>query len=263
MSARTHSRMPASRERAFGVRHRAVGDRHEANAGRRRAQLQRDRAAGRAGADSPTRTGRPFRFAFPKRRIYDHVFTFPIVSNEDECVIWSTCGVFPRLADALHRNEARRRVSGLAPKNRGPSRFLRPRMVRDELAKHGLTPNMAQLNVGFSHKQGTIRGLHYQVPPHAEAKFVRCTRGAIFDVIVDLRRDSPTRGQWFGAELTADNALMLYAPEGFAHGYQTLADDTEAYYLTSACYAPAAARGVRYNEPAFGIAWPLAGRRGL
>ena len=128
---------------------------------------------------------------------------------------------------------------------------------RDEFASHGLNPNMAQLNIGFSHKKGTLRGLHYQDPPHQEAKFVRCTRGALFDVIVDLRPGSPTRGQWFGAELTDGNARMIYAPEGFAHGYQTLTDDTEMYYLTSAPYAAAAAHGVRYNEPAFGIAWPL------
>jgi dTDP-4-dehydrorhamnose 3,5-epimerase len=128
---------------------------------------------------------------------------------------------------------------------------------RDELAQQGLNPDMVQLNVGFSHTKGTIRGLHFQRPPHQEAKLVRCTRGAIFDVIVDLRPDSPTRGQWFGAELTAENSEMMYAPEGFAHGYQTLSDDTEAYYMTSAPYAPAAATGVRYNDPAFGIAWPL------
>jgi dTDP-4-dehydrorhamnose 3,5-epimerase len=129
---------------------------------------------------------------------------------------------------------------------------------QQEFSDQGLTSTMVQLNVGFSHKKGTIRGLHYQLPPHAEAKFVRCTRGAIFDVIVDLRPDSPTRGQWFGAELTAANTLMLYAPEGFAHGYQTLADDSEMYYLTSAFYAASSARGVRYNEPVFGISWPLA-----
>ena len=128
---------------------------------------------------------------------------------------------------------------------------------RDELSSHGLTPNMVQLNVGFSYKKGTLRGLHYQVPPHEEAKLVRCTRGAIFDVIVDLRPNSPTRGQWFGAELTAENALMVYAPEGFAHGYQTMAYNTETYYLTSVSYAASSARGVRYNEPAFGISWPL------
>jgi dTDP-4-dehydrorhamnose 3,5-epimerase len=116
---------------------------------------------------------------------------------------------------------------------------------------------MVQLNVGFSHRKGTLRGLHYQVPPHQEAKLIRCTRGAVFDVIVDLRPDSPTRGQWIGAELSEENSLMLYAPEGFAHGYQTLVDNTETYYLTSASYAASAARGVRYNDPAFGISWPL------
>jgi dTDP-4-dehydrorhamnose 3,5-epimerase len=128
---------------------------------------------------------------------------------------------------------------------------------RDEFSEHGLTSDMTQLNVGFSHRRGTLRGLHYQVPPHQEAKLIRCTRGAIFDVIVDLRPDSPTRGRWFGAELTDENALMVYVPEGFAHGYQTLTDNTETYYLTSARYAASAARGVRYNEPAFGISWPL------
>lgn len=128
---------------------------------------------------------------------------------------------------------------------------------RDELADHGLTSNMVQLNVAFSHKKGTIRGLHYQVAPHQEAKLVRCTRGAVFDVIVDLRPNSSTRGQWFGAELTAENALMMYVPEGFAHGYLTMTDATETYYLTSVPFAPSAARGLRYNEPAFGISWPL------
>lgn len=129
---------------------------------------------------------------------------------------------------------------------------------RDEFSKHGLNPNMVQLNVGFNHKKGTLRGLHYQETPHQEVKLVRCTRGAIFDVIVDLRPDSPTRGQWFGTELTAENALMLYAPEGFAHGYQTMAANTEMYYLTSAYYVASAARGVRYNDPTFDISWPLA-----
>jgi dTDP-4-dehydrorhamnose 3,5-epimerase len=127
----------------------------------------------------------------------------------------------------------------------------------DEFAAHGLNAAMLQLNVGFSHAKGTVRGMHFQTAPHAEAKFVRCTRGSIYDVIVDLRADSPTRGQWFGVELTADAGTMLYAPEGFAHGYQTLADETEMYYFTTARYAPAAARGVRYDDPALGIAWPL------
>jgi dTDP-4-dehydrorhamnose 3,5-epimerase len=128
---------------------------------------------------------------------------------------------------------------------------------REEFARHGLNPDVVQLNVGFSHKKGTLRGLHYQNPPQQEAKFVRCTRGAIFDVIVDLRPDSPTHRQWFGAELTPENGLMLYSPEGFAQGYQTLTDDTEMCYLTSGYYLPAAARGVRYNDPAFQISWPL------
>ena len=129
---------------------------------------------------------------------------------------------------------------------------------RDEFTRHGLNPNMLQLNTGFSHRSGTLRGMHYQEKPHQEAKFVRCTRGAIYDVIIDLRLDSPTCRQWFGAELTADNGTMLYAPEGFAHGYQTLADDADMYYMTSALYASSAARGVRYDDPAFGIQWPLA-----
>lgn len=128
---------------------------------------------------------------------------------------------------------------------------------RDEFAQHGLNANMVQLNVCFSHKKGTLRGLHYQAPPQQEAKLTRCTRGAIFGVFLDLRSGSPTRGQWFGAELTPENALMLYAPEGFAHGYQTLTDDAEIYYLTSGYYLASAVRGVRYNEPAFGISWPL------
>ena len=129
---------------------------------------------------------------------------------------------------------------------------------RDEFLQHGLNPNMTQLNVGFSHKKGTLRGMHYQDAPHAEAKFIRCTRGAIYDVIIDLRRDSPTFCKWYGVELTPDSGKMLYAPEGFAHGYQTLSDDAEMYYLTSAAYAPKLAGGVRYDDPAFEISWPEA-----
>ncbi len=128
---------------------------------------------------------------------------------------------------------------------------------RDEFANNHLNPNVTQLNIGFSTQRGTLRGMHYQEVPHAEAKLVRCTRGSIFDVVIDLRSESPTVGQWFGVELTAESGLMLYAPERFAHGYQTLADETEVYYLTSFPYAPAAARGVRYDDPAFAIKWPL------
>jgi dTDP-4-dehydrorhamnose 3,5-epimerase len=136
--------------------------------------------------------------------------------------------------------------------------FFARGFCRDEFLTHGLNANMLQLNIGFSHLKGTLRGLHYQEAPHQEAKLMRCTRGAIYDVIVDLRPGSPTLGQWVGLELTAENGTMLYAPEGFAHGYQTLADDAEMYYMTSAPYASSAARGVRFDDPALRIDWPLA-----
>jgi dTDP-4-dehydrorhamnose 3,5-epimerase len=128
---------------------------------------------------------------------------------------------------------------------------------REEFIQHGLNSNMLQLNTAFSFQRGTVRGMHYQEKPHEEAKLMRCTRGAIYDVIIDLRPDSPSRGQWHGEELTGSNGTMLYAPEGFAHGYQTLLNDTEMYYMTSALYAPGASRGVRYDAVVFGILWPL------
>ena len=109
---------------------------------------------------------------------------------------------------------------------------------REEFIQHGLNPNMLQLNTAFSSQRGTVRGMHYQEKPHEEAKLIRCTRGAIYDVIIDLRPDSPTCGRWHGEELTGSNVTMLYAPEGFAHGYQTLLNDTEMCYMTSAIYAP-------------------------
>jgi dTDP-4-dehydrorhamnose 3,5-epimerase len=135
--------------------------------------------------------------------------------------------------------------------------FFARAFCQHEFGAAGLQAQLAQLNVGFSPAAGTIRGLHYQEAPHAEAKFMRCTRGAIFDVVVDLRHDSPTRGRWYGVELNADTGDMLYAPEGFAHGYQTLEPNTEMYYLTSAFYAAASARGIRFDDPAIGIRWPL------
>ena len=128
---------------------------------------------------------------------------------------------------------------------------------RNELAERGLVNGIAQSNAGFSHRKGTLRGLHFQVAPHPEVKIVRCTRGAVFDVIVDLRPESPTFKRWYGVELTADNYKMIYAPEGFAQGYLTLQDNSEIYYHTSACYAPKSASGVRYNDPAFAIEWPI------
>lgn len=125
-----------------------------------------------------------------------------------------------------------------------------------EFEAHGLCTRIAQANTAFSRRRGTLRGLHYQEAPHAEVKVVRCTRGAVYDVVVDLRPGSPTHCRWMAAELTAQNGRMLYAPEGCAHGYLTLTDDTELLYLTSDVYAPAAAKGVRYDDAAFGIAWP-------
>jgi dTDP-4-dehydrorhamnose 3,5-epimerase len=131
----------------------------------------------------------------------------------------------------------------------------------DEFEQHGLSTNVVQCNLAYNRAKWTLRGMHYQEPPHAEVKLVRCTRGAVYDVIVDLRPDSSTFARWVGIELTADNHRMLYVPEGFAHGYQTLADDTETYYQVSAAYEPGSARGVRWDDPAFGITWPAAERR--
>lgn len=125
-----------------------------------------------------------------------------------------------------------------------------------ELQERGLEPGLAQCSVSFNHRRGTLRGLHYQAPPFAEVKLVRCTRGALFDVAVDLRPDSASFGRWVGVELTADDGQSLYIPRGFAHGFLTLEDSTEIFYSISAPYSPEAARGVRWNDPLFGIAWP-------
>jgi dTDP-4-dehydrorhamnose 3,5-epimerase len=128
---------------------------------------------------------------------------------------------------------------------------------KNELKEHGLNTTIAQTNIGVSTKKGTLRGLHFQVAPHAEVKIVRCPRGAIYDMIVDLRPTSATFKKWFGVELTESNNKAIYVPEGFAQGYITLEDDTEIYYHTTECFAPGSASGVRYNDPAFGITWPL------
>ncbi len=125
-----------------------------------------------------------------------------------------------------------------------------------ELAAAGLTLAVSQCSVSYNHAAGTLRGMHYQAAPHAEAKLVRCTRGAIHDVCLDLREDSPTFRQWHGETLTEENGVALYVPEGCAHGFLTLADATEVFYMISAPYVPEAGRGVRYDDPAFGIAWP-------
>lgn len=126
-----------------------------------------------------------------------------------------------------------------------------------EFAVHGLNVRFVQCNISFNKKKGTLRGMHYQVAPHKEAKLVRCTMGAIYDVTIDLRPDSPTFKQWVAVELTAENRRMLYIPEGLAHGFQTLEDNTEVFYQMSEFYHPESARGVHWDDPAFGIQWLL------
>jgi len=127
-----------------------------------------------------------------------------------------------------------------------------------EFEAHGLDPRVVQCSISFNRAKGTLRGLHFQRPPHAEAKLVRCAAGALYDVIVDLRPDSPTFRRHFAVELGAHDRKMLYVPEGFAHGFQTLQDDTEVFYQMSEPFRPDASAGVRWNDPAFAIAWPLA-----
>ncbi len=126
-----------------------------------------------------------------------------------------------------------------------------------ELQSMGLDPHIAQFNISFNQQRGTIRGLHYQTAPHEEAKLVSCTRGSMFDVAVDLRPGSPTRLKWISVDLSADNRRMLYIPKGFAHGYQTREDSTEVHYQVSEYYYPESVAGVRWDDPAVGIQWPL------
>jgi dTDP-4-dehydrorhamnose 3,5-epimerase len=134
-------------------------------------------------------------------------------------------------------------------------RFMRA-WCATEFREQGIDFKPEQANMAFSARAGTLRGLHYQVPPAVEAKVVRCTRGAIFDVVVDLRPESPTYLHWDGAELSAKNGRMLYVPERCAHGCLSMEDETEIYYLTSVAYAPECARGVRYDDPAVAVKWP-------
>jgi len=125
-----------------------------------------------------------------------------------------------------------------------------------EFTDHGLEPHITQCSVSFNHRSRTLRGMHYQLAPFEEVKVVRCNRGAIYDVIVDLRRDSPSYKKWFGARLDEANGNMLYIPKGFAHGFLTLADNTEVFYQMSQVFSAEHARGVRWNDPAFSIQWP-------
>lgn len=135
--------------------------------------------------------------------------------------------------------------------------FFARTFCREEMQAHGLIPDVAQANTSLSKTRGTLRGMHYQKSPYEETKLVRCTRGALYDVIIDLRPDSPTYKQWVGVELSAENYRMLFVPKYFAHGFITLADDTEANYLVSQFYAPGSELGIRWNDPVFNIKWPI------
>ena len=135
--------------------------------------------------------------------------------------------------------------------------FFARAFCRREFETHGLNPNVAQCNTSFNSHAGTFRGMHYQIEPFREVKLVRCVSGAVHDVIIDLRPASPTYRQWQGFELSAQNGAMLYVPEGFAHGYVTLADNSEVFYQVSEFYNPGYERGIRWNDPAFGIQWPV------
>jgi dTDP-4-dehydrorhamnose 3,5-epimerase len=135
--------------------------------------------------------------------------------------------------------------------------FFARSWCQNEFKDHGLTNTIVQTNVSYNHKKGTLRGMHYQISPYEESKLVRCTRGAIYDVIIDLRPDSPTYKQWLGIELSSDNYQMLFVPEGFAHGFQTLNDNTEVTYQVSQFYTPGSERGIKWNDDAFMLKWPL------
>jgi dTDP-4-dehydrorhamnose 3,5-epimerase len=144
---------------------------------------------------------------------------------------------------------------------RGDDRgFFARAFCEKEFRSHGLVTGFVQVNDSLSATKGTLRGMHYQLPPAAEVKLVRCIKGALHDVILDLRPDSPTFGRSFGAELSAENRRMLYVPKGFAHGFVTLEDNSEAFYFVDEFYAPQRERGIRWNDPRFGIEWPLAPR---
>lgn len=139
-----------------------------------------------------------------------------------------------------------------------PRGFFARTWCRKEFEAQGLDTDAMQANTSFNHRKGTLRGMHYQTDPFGETKLVRCTQGAIYDVIIDLRSDSPTYLRWFGVELTADNFRMLFVPKTFAHGFQTLADNSVVTYQVGQFYTPGAERGIRYDDPAFCISWPIA-----
>ncbi len=144
------------------------------------------------------------------------------------------------------------------PKKREDERgFFARTWCQREFRDYGLNTSVVQCNISFNKRKGTLRGMHFQTPPYEEAKLVRCTMGAIYDVIIDLRPDSDTFKKWFALELSSENRKMLYVPEGFAHGFVTLTDNTEVFYQMSQFYHPEYAAGVRWDDPAFNISWPL------
>lgn len=136
--------------------------------------------------------------------------------------------------------------------------FFARSFCQEEFKNHGLNSTVAQCNISYNAKCGTLRGMHFNASPNEEAKLVRCTAGAIYDVIIDIRPGSPSYGETFAIELNARNRKMLFVPKGCAHGFQTLTDNTEVFYQMSAVYKPGAARGIRWNDPAFAIDWPIA-----
>lgn len=147
-------------------------------------------------------------------------------------------------------------VFEIIPEKKGDDRgFFARGFCEQEFKEHGISFHMVQANIGFSKYKNTVRGLHYQIEPHSEKKLVQCVKGAIYDVIVDLRPDSPTYRQWVGRELTEADQAMMFVPEGCAHGYQTLVNDSQISYMVSSFYAPKAERGIRWDDPAFDIHW--------
>lgn len=146
----------------------------------------------------------------------------------------------------------------IAPESRSDDRgFFARTFCRREFGEHGIDAEIVQCNVSHNRRRATLRGMHFQVAPRAEGKLVQCAAGAVYDVLLDLRPESPTFRQWEGHELSAENRRMLWIPEGFAHGFQTLRDDTDVLYFMTESFSPEHARGVRWDDPAFGISWPL------
>jgi dTDP-4-dehydrorhamnose 3,5-epimerase len=141
-------------------------------------------------------------------------------------------------------------------KHRDERGYFARTWCRNEFKENGLNSNLAQANTALSFQKGTLRGMHYQIAPYEETKIIRCIRGSVFDVVIDIRPDSITYGQWLGVELSFENQTMLYVPEGFAHGYKTLENNSEVFYLVSQFYTPDAERGIRWDDPAFNITWP-------